>query len=155
MKYTFSDRNSKKFYLKLETREIPNSQLSTRQPAHVVYGGANLFKADTPQKLGKIALKSLETYAPNFAEFARAMWLKGADTLPIYDEPINDLEQRLTKMRKTVKTGKFRGVVCVDDFIATLKNYSANRLKIFGLILKTATGFAPMRKKTARRFRFR
>ena len=54
----------------------------TRSPVHVVYGGAHLFKAETPKKLGKFALKSLEDYAPNFAEFARAVWLKGADALP-------------------------------------------------------------------------
>ncbi len=27
-----------------------------RSPVHVVYGGAHLFKAGTPEKLGKIAL---------------------------------------------------------------------------------------------------
>ena len=27
-----------------------------RSPIHVLYGGAQLFKADTPKKLGKLAL---------------------------------------------------------------------------------------------------
>ena len=47
-----------------------------RSPVHVVYGGANLFKADTPQKLGKIALGSLKTYASDVGEFAAAMGLE-------------------------------------------------------------------------------
>ena len=36
-----------------------------RQPVHTVYGGANLFKAGFATKLGDIALKTLDTYAPN------------------------------------------------------------------------------------------
>ena len=64
-------------------------------PVHVVYGGAHLFKADTIDKLGRIALKSLETYAPDFIEFSDAMWLKGADRLPKYEELKQDLEFRL------------------------------------------------------------
>lgn len=65
---------------------------ASRQPVHVVYGGADLFKADTPAKLGRLALRSLETYAPDIVSFANAMWLRGADSLPIYPEVINELE---------------------------------------------------------------
>ncbi|MFC7670120.1 DUF6986 family protein [Hymenobacter humi] len=39
-----------------------------RQPVHTVYGGANLFKADTCVRMGDIALNNLQTYAPNFVE---------------------------------------------------------------------------------------
>lgn len=53
-----------------------------RQPVHVVYGGAHLFKADAPRKLGEIARRSLAESAPNFVVFARAMGLPGAERLP-------------------------------------------------------------------------
>ncbi|WP_456437746.1 DUF6986 family protein [Psychroserpens sp.] len=53
-----------------------------RQPIHTVYGGANLFKSNTTDVLGNIALKSLLHYAPNFVEFGKAFQLKGSDTLP-------------------------------------------------------------------------
>jgi len=53
-----------------------------RQPIHTVYGGANLFKSNTTQLLGSIALKSLLYYAPNFVEFGKAFQLKGSDSLP-------------------------------------------------------------------------
>lgn len=43
-----------------------------RQPIHTVYGGANLFKSDTTNTLGKVALNSLLHYAPNFVEFGKA-----------------------------------------------------------------------------------
>jgi citrate lyase beta subunit len=53
-----------------------------RQPIHTVYGGANLFKSNTTDVLGTIALKSLLHYAPNFIEFGRAFKLKGSKKLP-------------------------------------------------------------------------
>lgn len=53
-----------------------------RQPVHVVYGGAHLFRADTARRLGELALRSLDEYAPDFATFARAIGLPGAELLP-------------------------------------------------------------------------
>ena len=54
-----------------------------RQPVHTVYGGAHLFRAETAQRLGGLALDALTTYAveaatetldnlPDFAEDAMA-----------------------------------------------------------------------------------
>ena len=109
MNKTFDESNVELIYQKLENQQsaVSSQFLMFRSPIHVVYGGANLFKSDTPAKLGKIALKSLENYAPNFAVFARAMWLKGADVLPIYDEQIADLEKRLTENAEAVKLDNF------------------------------------------------
>ncbi len=53
-----------------------------RQPVHTVYGGAHLFKADTTRRLGTLALRSLEQFAPDAAQFAKAFGLTGADALP-------------------------------------------------------------------------
>ena len=53
-----------------------------RQPVHTVYGGAHLFKSDTTPRLGALALRALDTYAPDFASFARALELPGSDELP-------------------------------------------------------------------------
>src|ERR671933_2115762 len=53
-----------------------------RQPVHTVYGGAHLFKADTTPRLGALALRALDAYAPDFAAFARALQLPGSDELP-------------------------------------------------------------------------
>jgi len=55
---------------------------SERQQVHTVYGGANLFKAGFAAKLGEVALKTLDTYAPSYHVFARVLGLPGADTLP-------------------------------------------------------------------------
>lgn len=54
-----------------------------RQPVHTVYGGAHLFKSDTAVRLGHLAVKSFETFAPNAATFAEALDLPAnmADTI--------------------------------------------------------------------------
>jgi citrate lyase beta subunit len=53
-----------------------------RQPVHVVYGGAHLFRAGTIRKLGELALRSLDEFAPDFVAFAKALGMAGADRLP-------------------------------------------------------------------------
>ncbi len=54
-----------------------------RQPVHTVYGGAHLFKSDTTVKLGQLAVRSFETFAPDAMTFAKALDLpsKLADTI--------------------------------------------------------------------------
>jgi hypothetical protein len=52
-----------------------------RQPVHVVYGGAHLFRSGTTRRLGDLALRSLEEYAPDFVVFARAMGLPDSGRL--------------------------------------------------------------------------
>ncbi len=56
-----------------------------RQPVHTVYGGAHLFRADTARRLGELALRSLEQYAPDSIIFANAIGLPDAERLP--DDP--------------------------------------------------------------------
>lgn len=53
-----------------------------RQPVHTVYGGAHLFKADSAARLGSLARRSLDQFAPDFVSFARAINLPGSDELP-------------------------------------------------------------------------
>lgn len=48
-----------------------------RQPVHTVYGGAHLFAAETTKKLGELALRSLDTYAPDATTFAEALGIRG------------------------------------------------------------------------------
>jgi citrate lyase beta subunit len=54
-----------------------------RQPVHTVYGGAHLFKSDTAPRLGTLAMRSFETYAPDANAFAQTLELpdKLADTI--------------------------------------------------------------------------
>jgi hypothetical protein len=52
-----------------------------RQPVHVVYGGAHLYKAETTRRLGELALRSLATYAPTAIDLARAVGFVPAEAL--------------------------------------------------------------------------
>ena len=52
-----------------------------RQPVHVVYGGAHLFKAETASKLAEVALRSLEEHAPDARTLARALGVGEEGTL--------------------------------------------------------------------------
>ena len=70
-----------------------------RQPVHVVYGGAQLFKAGSTRRLGEIAVRALREYAPDAATLAEAVGLSAgpfADTVyarvaeKLRREPVED-----------------------------------------------------------------
>ena len=67
------------------------AELPQRQPVHTVYGGAHLFKADSARKLGDLAARAIDLYAPDFVAFARALNLPGAETLPASAEVLAPL----------------------------------------------------------------
>jgi len=74
-----------------------------RQPIHVVYGGAHLFRAGTARKLGELALKSLDEYGADFAIFARAIGLPGADTLPDSADSVATIAKSMESDPETVR----------------------------------------------------
>ncbi len=61
-----------------------------RQPVHTVYGGAQLFAADTASKLGAVALRALDTYAPDAAELGRALRISGHPALETIARRVRD-----------------------------------------------------------------
>ena len=62
-----------------------------RQPVHVVYGGAHLFQADATQKLGAVALRTLQEHAPDAAALAAALGLDPALAQRIYPRVVEKL----------------------------------------------------------------
>ena len=70
-----------------------------RQPVHTVYGGAHLFKADTAPRLGELARRCLDEFAPTPEDLAHAVGLPArlADTIhrrvreKLAREPVEDL----------------------------------------------------------------
>jgi citrate lyase beta subunit len=64
-----------------------------RQPVHVVYGGAHLFKSDTAGKLGTLAERALTEYAPNAATLARALGLPDALAATVYQRVLEKLRR--------------------------------------------------------------
>src|SRR6187401_261378 len=69
-----------------------------RQAVHTVYGGANLFKADTCVKMGDIALKNLLTYSPDFVTLSRVLQFDGHEDLPDDEKKVEKLIRKLDKM---------------------------------------------------------
>ena len=55
-----------------------------RQPVHVVYGGAHLFKADTAPRLGVTALRVLDEFAPDATRLGEALGSPPALAATIY-----------------------------------------------------------------------
>lgn len=83
-------------------------ELGHRQPVHTVYGGAHLFKSDSAQRLGSLATRSLDQFAPDYLTFARAIGLPGADTLPSREAAtaINDQSQAVAREHKATWLAK-------------------------------------------------
>ena len=68
-----------------------------RQPVHTVYGGAHLFRADSADRLGALARRSLDQFAPDFLVFAQAIGLPGSDDLPDSPADADDLIDALER----------------------------------------------------------
>lgn len=75
--------------------KIYTGETGLRQPVHTVYGGAHLFKADSAQRLGALARRSLDQFAPDFLVFAKAIDLPGAESLP---ESLDSAEELNTQL---------------------------------------------------------
>lgn len=88
MKTSLSEELKKETVARLEkanlefARRYPGES-GRRQPVHTVYGGAQLFKSDTTKRLGKLALRALEEFAPAPNIFARALGLPGSEGLAV------------------------------------------------------------------------
>ncbi len=103
MKLSIPEKDRDNILQELKTANIAfqniyPGDLPDRQPVHTVYGGANLFKSDSTVKMGKGALKSFVTNAPNFAILAKVLELKGHESLPDTEAQVKELEQRLDKL---------------------------------------------------------
>ena len=73
-------------------------ETEARQPVHVVYGGAHLFSAGTPAKLGALARQALETWAPDAPALSEALGISNEVAAKVHPrlvaklarEPIED-----------------------------------------------------------------
>ena len=122
---------------------MSNTVLSAkeRSPVHVVYGGAHLFKADTPQKLGKIALSTLNTYAPNFVEFACSMGLGGAKSLPHDGQSVKKIEKELAKNPEKIKNENFAAWFAWTVYEKTVRKLKEEPVEDFRIDFEDGYGF--------------
>jgi len=111
MKFSIKDEQKEALLDQLRTANLKFQQTypgdkPDRQPVHTVYGGANLFKSDTCVRMGEIAMKNLQTYAPNFVTLAKVLQLKGHEYLPHLQKDIEDLTARLNVMTEAERKKK-------------------------------------------------
>ena len=105
MNFSIADIEREILFNSLKTANIKFQQTypgdkPDRQAVHTVYGGANLFKSDTCIKMGDIALKSLQTYAPDFVTLAKVLKMEGYEELPDDEKKIAKLVKKLDKMEE-------------------------------------------------------
>jgi len=62
-----------------------------RQPVHVMYGGAHLFKRDLGRRSGALALRALSEYAPDAEAFSSAMGVPPEVSQTVYARVIEKL----------------------------------------------------------------
>jgi citrate lyase beta subunit len=108
MKASLSQQSTKEINARLQQANTDFAQkypgeTGRRQPVHTVYGGAHLFKADSARRLGSLALRSLETYAPDAFIFARAIGLPGAEQLPLSLAGETALQEQLKEQPDKVR----------------------------------------------------
>lgn len=64
-----------------------------RQPVSVIYGGAQLYKAESAQKLGALARQALATYAPDATSLGEALGLPLALAEKVHPRVVAKLER--------------------------------------------------------------
>lgn len=84
--------------------ELYPGDSAERQPIHTVYGGAQIFKATTASRLGELAMRSVNEYAPDFATFAKALDLPGNQALPSSQDEISKLIKELESDPEKVRS---------------------------------------------------
>src|SRR5215218_5154617 len=103
MKSSLNEESSQELLARLHEANAAFSMLHPgdpygRQPVHTVYGGAHLFQAGSARKLGDLALRALESYAPTPEALAQALDLPASMAGAVYErvaaklrrEPVED-----------------------------------------------------------------
>ena len=116
----------------LDFQKIYPGDKPDRQAVHTVYGGANLFKSDTCKKMGEIALKSLQTYSPDFATLAKVLRFEGCDKLPDEKKKKEKLVKKLKKLDPSEKRKHpaWLPFVVYDKIIQKLKTEAVEDFRI-------------------------
>ncbi|REJ78062.1 MAG: phosphoenolpyruvate kinase [Acidobacteria bacterium] len=124
-------------------RKLAVNRSSSPQPVHVFYGGADLFSEDTPEKLGRLAVRSLSSFAPDLITFAKALWLKGADSLPDHPRAIQEVKRLLNEDPEQAEIS-YEGAAFIGDvFEKTLKKLNEYPVEDMRIDFEDGYGFRP------------
>lgn len=115
--------------------------LDCRSPVHVVYGGAHLFKSDTPERLGKRAIQSLDEYASDFIEFAHSMALPGAASLSRMPNAAERLRAQISKNPNRARSRDFPAWFAWTVYTRTLEKLRAEPVEDYRIDFEDGYGF--------------
>ncbi|MDM7924173.1 MAG: aldolase/citrate lyase family protein, partial [Pyrinomonadaceae bacterium] len=130
---------------KKETIHTP----STRSPVHVVYGGADRFSAATPRKLGDLALRAINEFAPNFVEFANAMRLPGTETLPHYPEAVARLEEQILRNGERAREENGSALFAYRVYRKTIEKLTSEPVEDYRIDFEDGYGVRPDHEEDA------
>ena len=126
----------------LRFQQIYPGDKPDRQAVHTVYGGANLFKSDTCLKMGEIALRNLQTYAPNFVVLANVLKMEGYEHLPTIGKAIKDLTDRLGSLNETDRK-KEAGWLSYSVYNKIIEKLQTEPVEDFRIDFEAAPGSNP------------
>ena len=112
-----------------------------RSPVHVVYGGADRFSAKTPEKFGRIALATIETYARDFVEFARIFGLKGSEGLPHWPGAVAELGAAAESAPQRLRGENFPAWFAWSVYRKTIEKLEKDPVEDFRIDFEDGYGF--------------
>lgn len=120
-----------------------------RQPVHTVYGGANLFKSNLANKLGQLALRSLNTYGSNFSIFAKALNFPSASSLPVSLSEIESLDKKITENPEKYKKEDLNTYISHLVYNRVLEKLSREPVEDFRIDFEDGYGNRPDEEEDA------
>lgn len=130
-----------KLIVKRRKKDNADVPLSTRTPVHVLYGGADRYSASTAGKLGSIALRTLETYASNFVEFANAIRLSGTESLPSFPEAVFRLDHQIAKDPAAARSSDYSSWFAWTVYQKTIEKLKSEPIEDFRIDFEDGYGF--------------
>ncbi|MDB5096586.1 MAG: Pyruvate/Phosphoenolpyruvate kinase domain protein [Cyanobacteria bacterium RYN_339] len=116
---------------------------SERQPVHTVYGGAQLWKADTVVKMGATAVRALTENAPNATTFAKAIGLSGAAGLPEELAAVQAMEAQVRKDGTAAQAANLPAWLAVTIYDRVLEKLKREAVEDFRIDFEDGYGNRP------------
>ena len=124
------------------TQRYPG-ETGRRQPVHTVYGGAHLFQAGTARRLGQLAQKTLQEYAPDAFTFARAVGLPGSESLPNSASKMAALKRRFAASPEKLRGENRAAWLAQTVYAAVLEKLQREPVEDFRIDFEDGYGNRP------------
>ncbi len=114
-----------------------------RAPVHVLYGGADRFKAGTTRKLGRIALECLDANAPDLITFGTAFGFLADDTPRRNSRSEKQLEDLYSTNAEALRSKDLSAWLAAAVRERTIKKLRHEPIEDFRIDFEDGYGFRP------------